>query len=53
MNLTALMDTPRLYTALAEWGALSGIYLPPAPKNIPLETVVFFGRKPDCFCCLS
>ena len=21
MNLTTLMDTPRLYTALAEWGA--------------------------------
>ena len=52
MNLTTLMDTPRLYTALAEWG-LPGIYLPPTPKNVRLETVIFPGRKPDCFCCLS
>lgn len=53
MNLTTLIDTPRLYTALAEWGACLVYILPPAPKNVRLETVIFPGRKPDCFCCLS
>ena len=53
MNLTTLMDTPRLYTALAEWGACLVYIFLLRRKMSRLETVIFPGRKPDCFCCLS
>ena len=53
MNLTTLMDTPRLYTALAEWGACLVYIFLLRRKMSGLKLSFFLGGSLIVFVALS